>query len=255
MNHRITRKPHGLRRHPAAGIACMLMALAAGLKAHATDLPAAGIAAQRDLVMVIDVSTEMAGPALAQARAGVEGMLDRLAPTERFNIVTTGPRNERLFPESAPAAPAYLDLARRYLRALDAGGRADVEAALQLARDGHRRPGWTRQVVLVGREATDRPVTLATVAHGGPPCGAVPADSPTSIALVTAGIDAIDAFLRSLPDPSRPHGEAPGGAECEAEPFPSDLLTDRSQARRPLTGALIVLGLVTAATLRGRDFA
>lgn len=202
--HRQTRKPRGLRRHPAAGIACMLLSLAAGLKANAHE-PAAMAPAPRDVVLVIDASADMAGGGLARARAELERWLDGLAPTERFNIVSTGARTERLFPESAPAAPAYLDLARRYLHALDAEGEAELAAALQLARDGRERPGWERSVVVTGTDAG---------LHAAQPAEPGAADLPDDARAAHAT------------------GNGPG---------------------QSLTGIGIVLGLVAAACLRGRD--
>ncbi len=96
----------------------------------------------RDLVLVADASGSMAGDSIAQTRAALLAILDRLHPADRFNLIIFGSVAEALFRGQVPADEHGLAQARRAVAGLQADrGGTDIGAALRLAhRQRDRQP-------------------------------------------------------------------------------------------------------------------
>ncbi len=98
------------------------------------DAPRAAAARlPRETVFVIDTSGSMEGTSIEQARQALLRGLDRLAPTDAFNVIRFSSTASALFPASVPADPASLERARSWVRDLGAEGGTEMLPALQLA--------------------------------------------------------------------------------------------------------------------------
>jgi Ca-activated chloride channel homolog len=87
----------------------------------------------RETIFVIDTSGSMSGPSLEQAREALVLGLDRLAPSDAFNVVRFDSTAEALFPSSQPANPAAVEQAKSWVRALETRGGTEMLSALELA--------------------------------------------------------------------------------------------------------------------------
>jgi Ca-activated chloride channel family protein len=103
----------------------------------------------REAIFVIDTSGSMEGTSIVQAREALRLALDRLQPTDRFNVIEFNSHARALFTEARPASRANVDDARRWVEKLRATGGTEMAKALDLALDGSDRPDVVRQVVFL----------------------------------------------------------------------------------------------------------
>lgn len=87
----------------------------------------------RELVLVIDVSGSMQGEPIRQARQSVLHALDTLSPDDYVNVVAFNNRYEVLFPEARRADRATVDIARDFVRQLQADNGTEMLPALAAA--------------------------------------------------------------------------------------------------------------------------
>ncbi len=87
------------------------------------------------VVIVVDVSGSMAGPPLDAARKAVLAALTGLAPGQPFEIIAFDDTTASCFGRLQLAAETTLDVARRWVRRLSAGGGTRLDAALDAASD------------------------------------------------------------------------------------------------------------------------
>ncbi len=87
----------------------------------------------REIIFVIDNSGSMAGPSIRQARQALLRALDRLNAEDRFNIIRFDDTMEELFPNSVRGDKENLDIAKRFVRNLDAEGGTEMLPALKAA--------------------------------------------------------------------------------------------------------------------------
>ncbi len=90
-------------------------------------------ALQREVVFVIDTSGSMGGASIRQARAALQLALERLAPTDWFNVIAFDSTTRALFPESQPARSNQLDRAKDFVASLEATGGTEMLSAIDLA--------------------------------------------------------------------------------------------------------------------------
>jgi Ca-activated chloride channel family protein len=112
----------------------------------------------RDLIFVIDTSGSMHGPSIEQAAEAMQLALERLDPSDRFNVIRFASQTRSLFRDAAPASAHNLRAARAYVGALRAEGGTNMMPALFRALTGPADPERLRQVVFltdgaVGNEA------------------------------------------------------------------------------------------------------
>ncbi|MCG6966155.1 MAG: marine proteobacterial sortase target protein [Chromatiaceae bacterium] len=103
----------------------------------------------RELVLVVDTSGSMHGDSIEQARAALLNALQRLRPGDRFNVVQFSDQVRALYGQAAPADPAHLEQARRYVRGLQAAGGTEMLPALRHALHDPVPSGLLRQVVFI----------------------------------------------------------------------------------------------------------
>jgi Ca-activated chloride channel family protein len=115
--------------------------------------PAAAAAARRDreTIFVIDNSGSMSGESMDQAKQGLLAALDRLAPTDEFNIIRFDDTMELVFRDAVPATEQNLARARRFVSNLEANGGTEMLPALQAALidSDARNTEEVRQVVFI----------------------------------------------------------------------------------------------------------
>lgn len=113
-------------------------------------LPAEADAAPRDLKIVIDCSGSMQGDSIAQARAALSGILERLRPQDRFTVIQFGSVRRTLFHVMVPGDDVTIAAAQRVLAnmAADMGG-TEMGTALAEAYGVPVREGAVPTVVLI----------------------------------------------------------------------------------------------------------
>lgn len=87
----------------------------------------------REVIFVIDNSGSMAGESMPQAKESLLKALDRLKPTDTFNVVRFDDTFDVVFETSVRADRENLDMARRFVRALEADGGTEMLPALEAA--------------------------------------------------------------------------------------------------------------------------
>jgi Ca-activated chloride channel homolog len=103
----------------------------------------------REMLLVVDTSGSMQGASIEQARQALEHALGTLGERDRFNVIEFNSATRAMWPDALPATPANVAHARRWVRALRAGGGTEMAAALMLALDGRDTTGYLRQVVFI----------------------------------------------------------------------------------------------------------
>ena len=88
-----------------------------------------------EMVFVIDCSGSMDGRPLEQAKEAVATALDRLAPTDTFQIIRFSDHASRFGRAPVPATGENLAAARRYLSELDADGGTEMIEGIRAALD------------------------------------------------------------------------------------------------------------------------
>ena len=104
----------------------------------------------RETVFVVDTSSSMQGEAMEQARQALLLGLDRLQPTDWFNVIRFNDGASALFVGSVPASTAAVDQARHWVTGLAAAGGIKMRPALLNAFEDEPVPeGLVRQVILI----------------------------------------------------------------------------------------------------------
>ena len=104
---------------------------------------------RRELIFVIDTSGSMAGESIRQAKASLLETIEKLQPTDVFNIIKFNNLSSALFGEVVPANERNIDTARAYIRQLQAGGGTEMLSALTMALDGRWDKSRLRQVIFM----------------------------------------------------------------------------------------------------------
>ncbi|MBX3505037.1 MAG: marine proteobacterial sortase target protein [Parvibaculum sp.] len=105
----------------------------------------------REAIFVIDNSGSMSGPSMVQAKESLLFALDRLKPGDTFNVIRFDDTMDVLFPAAVPAHGENLDVARKFVKGLEANGGTEMLPALKAAlRDRNPRDSArVRQVVFL----------------------------------------------------------------------------------------------------------
>lgn len=123
----------------------------------------------RDTIFVIDTSGSMHGASLEQAKLALLMALDRLQPSDWFNVVEFNSYVRRIWASSVPADELSLDVARGMVDSLGADGGTEMHAALVEALQNDGGHGDVRQVVFItdGAVGNERGLFQYIEAHIG----------------------------------------------------------------------------------------
>ena len=103
----------------------------------------------RELIFVIDTSGSMQGQSIVQARKSLLLGLERLQPTDRFNLIEFNSIHRSLFAQPVAATVQEMARARQFVKSLNAGGGTDMAPALEQAFTGTTKPGYLKQIVFI----------------------------------------------------------------------------------------------------------
>lgn len=103
----------------------------------------------RDLVLVLDKSGSMHGPAIARAREAGRLALERLTTRDRFNLIVFDNATRRLFSHMQPATRGNIRNGLNALQSLTADGGTEMHGALTAAFANQAPEGRLRQVVFL----------------------------------------------------------------------------------------------------------
>ncbi|HJS22361.1 MAG TPA: marine proteobacterial sortase target protein [Steroidobacteraceae bacterium] len=120
-------------------------------------------AAPREVIFIIDTSGSMQGPSILQAKAALALALDRLQPTDRFNVIQFNSLTETLFPEPVVANAANLEAALDYVAALEADNGTEMLPALEAAFAMPASAAHLRQIVFITDGAVGNEEQLLTL--------------------------------------------------------------------------------------------
>ncbi len=102
-----------------------------------------------EMLYMIDVSGSMEGTSIQQARGALLQALDRLQPGDRFGVLAFSSGYGEFSPEPLPATAENLSAARRYVKALQAGGGTEMLPALQHLMRKPVSPEYVRHIILL----------------------------------------------------------------------------------------------------------
>jgi len=105
----------------------------------------------REVIFVIDNSGSMGGQSILQAKASLQYALDRLDPSDRFNVIRFDDTMDVMFPDVVPASRENIANAKAGVGRLDAAGGTEMVPPMRAAL-ADRNPGDTgtlRQVVFL----------------------------------------------------------------------------------------------------------
>lgn len=101
----------------------------------------------RETNLIIDTSGSMSGSSIDQARQALLLALDKLQPTDWFNVIRFSSEASSVFPASVPASREALETARRFVSGLQADGGTNLLPALQIAFRKPAPAGLVPQVI------------------------------------------------------------------------------------------------------------
>jgi len=87
----------------------------------------------RETIFVIDNSGSMGGESIRQARASLLMALDRLRPTDLFNVIRFDNTMDMVFANPVPANPTNVTFAKQFVARLEANGGTEMLPALEAA--------------------------------------------------------------------------------------------------------------------------
>ena len=105
----------------------------------------------REVTFVIDNSGSMAGTSIEQAKESLIFALERLRPSDRFNVIRFDHTMTLVFPDTVPADSEHLAQAKAYVSSLRAAGGTEMVPPMKAAlSDSHPRDThYLRQVVFL----------------------------------------------------------------------------------------------------------
>lgn len=101
----------------------------------------------RETIFIIDTSGSMSGNSILQAREALLLALDKLQPTDRFNVIRFSDTASSVFPDGVPASRDALQKARGFISGLNADGGTNLLPALQIAFRNPAPGGLVPQVI------------------------------------------------------------------------------------------------------------
>ena len=103
----------------------------------------------RDVVFILDVSGSMSGTSIEQAKSALMLALDRLKPSDKFNIIWFNNMAKKIYFNSQLASNNHIQHARQFISSLTANGGTEMMPALQLAFATATEPEFLRQLIFI----------------------------------------------------------------------------------------------------------
>ena len=103
----------------------------------------------RETIFIIDTSGSMAGTSMTQAKQALAMALERLHPTDRFDVIEFNSTTHVLFGGARYASVDNLQRAQRFVAGLQANGGTEMAPALRAALDGRTHHDVLRQVIFL----------------------------------------------------------------------------------------------------------
>ena len=120
---------------------------------------------RREVIFIIDTSGSMGGPSIEQARAALQLGVDRLAATDRFNVIRFSDTASELFRIPQAASAENRLYARTFIDSLQAGGGTEMRPALELAFATAPSGDALRQIVFITDGSVGNEMELVKLIH------------------------------------------------------------------------------------------
>ena len=119
----------------------------------------------RETVFIIDTSGSMQGESLKQAKQALLLALERLQPSDRFNVIQFNSVTHELFQAPVPGDAEHVERAKDYVRALRADGGTEMLPALTAALKSSAADERVRQVIFLTDGAVGNEDELFKLIH------------------------------------------------------------------------------------------
>ncbi len=119
----------------------------------------------RELILIIDTSGSMQGQSIIQAKRSVALALQRLKPTDYFNVIEFNSIHHELFEQPQPAHTDAINQALSFVHNLQANGGTNMAPALHAALKNQSNQELLRQVVFVTDGAVGNEQGLFKLIH------------------------------------------------------------------------------------------
>jgi Ca-activated chloride channel family protein len=119
----------------------------------------------REVTFIIDTSGSMQGPSIEQASIALQLGVDRLQPSDRFNIIRFASDYSSLFAAPQAVSAANRTLASRFIAALRADGGTEMRAPLERAMATPFSAGYLRQIVFITDGSVGNEAELVALIH------------------------------------------------------------------------------------------
>lgn len=125
----------------------------------------------RDAIFIIDTSGSMQGASIVQAKAALTLALERLQPSDRFNVIEFNSITRTLFPSTVPVTRENIAHAKAWVDKLSANGGTEMLPALvsALGQATSPSPAHVRQILFLtdGAVANEDEVIRLVDTHAG----------------------------------------------------------------------------------------
>ena len=118
----------------------------------------------RELIFIIDSSGSMSGSSMSQAKKALSKAINRLQPSDRFNIIDFDDNFDPLFDSAMPAIQSNISFANRFINGLNAEGGTHMLDPISYAlrsRDSNSK-NYLRQIVFITDGQTGNEKALFT---------------------------------------------------------------------------------------------
>jgi Ca-activated chloride channel family protein len=150
----------------------------------------------KDVVMVADISSSMAGTRIVQLRNALNAMVDMLNPSDRFNIITFATGTTLFKSDLVQASALNISAAHTFINQLGEGGLTNMEDALKKGLSSSWNSASVNGLIFL----TDGKPTWPVGSNSARILDTVEAYNPDEIAIHTFGIgEAVEMpFLKQL---------------------------------------------------------
>jgi len=123
----------------------------------------------RDVVFILDVSGSMSGTSIEQAKSALSTALERLKPSDKFNIIWFNSEAHKVFYDSQQASKTRIRYAQQFVGLLNAEGGTEMLPALKLAFDTKPDLAYLQQVIFLtdGNVSNERDLFTYIKSHLG----------------------------------------------------------------------------------------